>query len=314
MSHAPSTSAPRSDREARTLGLADCWNILRVHGKTFHMMAKLLGEERGDAIAAIYGFARVADDLVDERAPGADPAQIKQALHQMLVQLRSAVAGEPVEPRWLVLGDAVRKYDIPLTPFEDLILGLEMDLDRCRYRTFAELDLYCYRVAGTIGLLITPVAGYAKGTGALEYAKALGTAMQLTNILRDVGQDHARGMVYLPDEDLERFGLSREELPRHVDDLAFRELMEFEIRRARYLYAEGLELIPLMTSARGRAAFQFAADAYGGILDKIRANDYDVFTRRASLSLGEKLATIPSSLWHAWRAGTARPAAAARVG
>jgi phytoene synthase len=268
-------------------------------------MAKLLGSERGDAIAALYGFARVADDLVDERPADARPPQIRAELRRMLGELRRAVAGEPVEPRWLVLGEAVRRYGIPLEPFEDLVRGLEMDLDGTTYRTFSDLELYCYRVAGTIGLMITPVAGYREATRALEYAKTLGAAMQLTNILRDVGEDHARGIVYLPDEDLARFGFSREDLPRHVGEDGFHALIEFEIARARRLYAEGLGLIPLMTTARGRAAFQFAADAYGAILDKIRANHHDVITRRASLSLREKLAVIPASAWRAWRAGYA---------
>ncbi len=308
------TVATSTNGRARAEGLAQCWEVLRVHGKTFHVMAKLLGPERGDAIAALYGFARVADDLVDERSPDARPQEIRDELHRMLALLRGAVAGEPVEPRWLVLGEAVRKYGIPLEPFDDLVRGLEMDLDGCRYRTFGDLALYCYRVAGTVGLMITPVAGYREGTRALEHAKTLGTAMQLTNILRDVGQDHARGMVYLPEEDLARFGLSREDLPRHAGEDAFHALIEFEITRARRLYTEGLELIPLMTTARGRAAFRFAADAYGAILDKIRANGHDVITRRASLSLPEKLAMIPASAWHAWRAGAARPDAPARAG
>lgn len=300
-----STIAAPGDGRSRALGYAECWDILREHGKTFHVMAKLLGPERGDAIAALYGFARIADDLVDERPPGASPEAIRAELHRMLAELRRAVAGEPVGPRWLVLGETVRRYAIPLQPFDDLVLGLEMDLEGRRYRTFDDLGLYCYRVAGTIGLMITPVAGYREGTPALEHAKTLGAAMQLTNILRDVGEDHARGIVYLPEEDLERFGLSAADLPAHVGELAFRDLVDLEIARARRLYEEGLALIPLMTSARGRAAFQFAADAYGGILDKIRANGRDVVTRRAALSLPEKLAMVPSSAWRAWRAGAA---------
>jgi phytoene synthase len=287
-------------------GYAECWAILREHGKTFHVMAKLLGPGRGDAIAALYAFARVADDLVDERPPDARPEAIRAELYRMLATLRAAVAGDAVEPRWMVLGEAVRRYGIPLEPFDDLVRGLEMDLDGVRYRTFSDLALYCYRVAGTIGLLITPVAGYRQGTRALEHAKTLGAAMQLTNILRDVGEDHARGIVYLPEEDLARFGLRAEDLPRRAGDAAFRDLLDFEIARAKTLYEEGLALIPLMTDARGRAAFQFAADAYGAILDKIRANGHDVFHRRASLSLGEKLAMIPTAAWRAWRAGAAR--------
>ncbi len=109
ISNAWSIAGP-ADGRARAQGLAECWDILRVHGKTFHVMAKLLGPERGDAIAALYGFARVADDLVDERPPGARPDDVRAKLHRMLAQLRCAVAGEPVEPRWLVLGETIRKY------------------------------------------------------------------------------------------------------------------------------------------------------------------------------------------------------------
>jgi 15-cis-phytoene synthase len=311
----PLTGARPDVASARAQGYAECWAILREHGKTFHVMAKLLGRERGDAIAAVYGFARVADDLVDERAPDQPAAAVRAELARMLVELRRAVAGETVEPRWLVLGETVRKYDIPLDPFDDLVKGLEMDLEGARYRTFAELDLYCYRVAGTIGLMITPIAGYREEARALQHAKALGTAMQLTNILRDVGEDHANGRVYLPEEDLARFGLAPADLPRRAKDAAFRALMEFEIARARSLYQEGLGLIPLLATARGRASFQFGADAYGAILEKIRTNGFDVFGRRAALSMSEKLSMIPACAWRAWRAGAAgRHAAAARPG
>ena len=298
---AAATRTMATNGSTRAQGLAECWEILRVNGKTFHVMAKVLGGDRGDAIAALYAFARVADDLVDERPPDARPEEIRAELHRMLAELRRAVAGEPVGPRWLVLGEAVRRYGIPLEPFDDLVLGLEMDLDLCRYRTFSDLELYCYRVAGTVGLMITPVAGFRAGTPALEHAKTLGTAMQLTNILRDVGEDLTIGRVYLPDEDLERFGLSRADLEaRRVDD-RFRALMEFEIRRARALYDDGMRLIPLLSDARGRIAFQFAVDAYSGILEKIRANGHDVFGTRASLSFAEKLAVVPAAAWRALR-------------
>ena len=295
----------RPDPELVQRGLEECWEILRVHGKTFHLMAKLLGPARGSDIAALYGFARVADDAVDVPGPADTPASIRDHLHAMLGELGRAVAGEPVTPRFAALGETVRRHDIPLEPFEHLVAGLLMDLDGARYRTFADLELYCYRVAGTVGLMITPVAGYRRGSDALEHAKTLGTAMQLTNILRDVGEDHTLGRVYLPEEDLERFDLSRADLDaRRVDD-RFRALMEFEIARAQRLYRDGLRLIPLLADGRGRTAFQFAADAYAGILGKIRAGGYDVFRSRAHLSFWGKLAVVPGSTWRAWRAGRA---------
>lgn len=282
-------------------GWAECWDILRFHGKTFHLMARLLGAERGDDIAALYAFARTADDAVDVPPPGETPERIRERLRGMLLELRRAVADDSTEPRWVALGIAIRRNAIPLQPFDDMIAGLLMDLERVRYRTFGDLELYCYRVAGTVGLMITPVAGYERGSAALEHAKTLGTAMQLTNILRDVGEDLALGRVYLPDEDLARFGLTHADLATQRVDARFRALMEFEIARARQLYDEGLALIPLLSTGRGRLAFQFAVDAYSAILGRIGDNGYDVFSRRASLSFGEKLGYVPVSTWRAFR-------------
>jgi len=299
----PSPPGGRLSQAALLQGWAECWQILRENGKTFHVMARVLGPERGNAIAALYGFARVADDLVDEPAPGETPERIRTSLSWMQEELRRAAAGESREPRFAVLGETIRRYGIPLEPFDDLVAGVAMDIEPTRFATFADLERYCYLVAGTVGLMITPVAGYRAGSRALEHAKTLGTAMQLTNILRDVGEDLRRGRVYLPEEDLRRFGVSEADLVARRVDARFRELMEFEIQRARRLYDEGLALIPLLTSARGRAAFEFAAEAYSGILGKIRASGYDVFGQRAHLSLAEKLALLPSSAWRAWTAG-----------
>src|SRR6266545_5560182 len=184
--------APGASQALLLRGWAECWDILRENGKTFHLMARVLGPERGNAIAALYGFARVADDAVDEPAPGDTPDLIRARLRGMQEELRRAVAGESRQPRFAVLGEAIRRYRIPLEPFDELVAGVSMDLEPMRFATFADLELYCYRVAGTVGLMITPVAGYRAGSRALEYAKTLGTAMQLTNILRDVGEDHAR--------------------------------------------------------------------------------------------------------------------------
>ncbi len=299
---APAEERPPLRQADLVRGWDECWQILRENGKTFHLMARLLGPERGNAIAALYGFARVADDTVDEPAPGDTPDVIRAKLRSMQEELRRAIAGESREPRFAVLGETIRRYAIPVEPFDDLVRGLVMDIEPMRYATFADLELYCSRVAGTVGLMITPVAGYRAGSRALEHAQTLGTAMQLTNILRDVGEDLRRGRVYLPHEDLERFGLSEADLRREQVDDRFRALMQFEIDRARRLYAEGSALIPLLTSARGRTAFEFAVEGYSGILGKIRACDYDVFHRRAHLSLAGKLALLPSSAWHAWTA------------
>ena len=297
----PGTSVPGTGLSQSDLlrGWAECWRILRENGKTFHVMARVLGPQRGNAIAALYGFARVADDAVDEPAPGDTPELIRARLRWMQEELRRAAAGESRNPRFAVLGETIQRYRIPLEPFDDLVAGVAMDIEPRRFVTFTDLELYCYRVAGTVGLMITPVAGYRAGSPALEHAKTLGTAMQLTNILRDVGEDLRRGRVYLPEEDQRRFGVSEADLSAGLVDARFRALMQFEIDRAQRLYDKGIALIPLLTSARGRAAFEFAVEAYSGILGKIRACGYDVFGQRAHLTLAEKLALLPSSAWHA---------------
>jgi phytoene synthase len=262
-------------------------------------MAKLLGPERGRGIAAIYGFARTSDDTVDVPDAGTRPDEIASQLDFMKSELRRAVAGQSERPQYAVLGETIRKYGIELYPFDDLIAGVAMDLTKARYASYDELALYCYRVAGTIGLMITPVAGFQSGTRALEHAKTLGTAFQLTNILRDVGEDLRRGRIYLPKEDLERFELTEQDLINGRNDASFRALMDYEIERAFRLYREGLALIPYVTSWGGRLAFQFAVDAYSAILTKIRENNYDVYSRRAHLTLWEKLRMIPVSWWRA---------------
>ena len=283
----------------RRRGFKECYAILREHGKTFYVMARLLGSARGRGIAAIYGFARTADDTVD--VPGAEtrPAQIQESLDLMKLELRRACDGTTREPQYAVLGETIHKFGIKVYPFDDLVAGVAMDLTKTRYASYEELELYCYRVAGTIGLMITPVAGFQEGSRALEYAKTLGTAFQLTNILRDVGEDLRRGRIYLPKDELDRFGITEADLSSGRNDEAFRRLMEFQIERAFGLYQQGLALIPYVTTWGGRLAFQFAVDAYSAILTKIRENHYDVYNTRAHLTLWEKIAMIPRSWWRA---------------
>jgi phytoene synthase len=281
-------------------GFGECYEILREHGKTFYVMARLLGPARGRGIAAIYGFARTADDTVDVAGAEERPEEIRGKLDAMLAELRLALAGQSRDPRYLVLADTIRRYGIQLFPFDDLVAGVAMDLTKSRYASYEELELYCYRVAGTIGLMITPVAGFQQDTRALEHAKTLGTAFQLTNILRDVGEDLRRGRIYLPREEMDRFGITDADLAAQRNDASFKALMDYQIDRAMRLYAEGQALIPLVTTWGGRLAFQFAIDAYSAILRKIRENGHDVYTKRAHLTLWEKLAMIPGSFKRAF--------------
>jgi phytoene synthase len=189
----------------------------------------------------------------------------------------------------LAWNDTVSRYDVPRSLPDELLAGIAMDLVVHRYATFDDLWLYCYRVASVVGLISMHIVGY--GEGAASYAIKLGVALQLTNILRDVGEDARRGRVYLPQEDLDRFGLSADDILNGRRDQAFRSLMRFEIGRASALYDSAWPGIALL-SPDGRLAIAAAAEIYRGILGRIIASDFDVFRRRAYVPLAHKLLLV----------------------
>jgi 15-cis-phytoene synthase len=191
--------------------------------------------------------------------------------------------------------DARRQYSIPNGYVEQLIDGLSFDLNRVRYTSFNELVHYCYGVACTVGLMSMKIVGYASGA-AIPFAIRLGVALQLTNILRDVGEDWRAGRLYLPLEELDAFGLSEADVAAGKVDDRWRAFMRFQIQRTRRLYAEALPGISLLHSD-GRFAIAAAGELYRAILDQIEANDYNVFQRRASLSSSGKLSRLPGIWW-----------------
>jgi phytoene synthase len=199
-------------------------------------------------------------------------------------------ARHPTLPAW---NDTCRRHALPSALTNELLAGVAMDLTIHRYETFADLWLYCYRVASVVGLLSMRIVGFAPG--AEPYAIKLGVALQLTNILRDIGEDARRGRVYLPQEDLARFDLTDDDIFAGRIDARFRALMRFEIARARQLYAESWPGVALLSSD-SRLAIGAASHVYARILDKIAANNYDVFRLRANLSTAEKLALLPD-IW-----------------
>jgi phytoene synthase len=268
---------------------------MREHGKTFAFMTRFMTRPQADGVAAVYGFARTVDDAVDE-ADGLTAFEVQASLDSLRNGLEDAVKGRFANERFAALADTIHRFRVPLQPFFDLVDGCAMDLTITRYPDWALLDRYCYGVAGTIGLILTPIVGYRGGSATLEYAKMLGTAMQLTNILRDVGEDLGRDRVYLPGEDLERFGVTEDTLWQREVTPEFRRMMRFQVERARTLYREGSRLLPRVESAAGRLAFAVGIEGYGAILDKIEENGHDVLTRRAYTTTLEKLATIPPYL------------------
>ena len=194
-------------------------------------------------------------------------------------------------PGLLAFRRTVRERSIPRNLFEDLLDGMAMDLDIARYPDFASLDLYCYRVAGVVGLMMTHVFGH-RHDRCLPRALALGTAMQLTNILRDVAEDYSLGRVYLPRDELERFGVEESQIAEGRMDDRFRDLIRFQIGRARGYYEESEAGIPDLIGDSARLTVRVMGRVYGGILGAIERQGLDVFRRRARVSTPRKLATL----------------------
>ncbi|NTW01091.1 MAG: phytoene/squalene synthase family protein [Oscillochloris sp.] len=264
-----------------------CEQIIRQHSKSFFLSTQFLPADKRRAVRAFYAFCRVTDDTVDQAHGDAT-----RALAEWVQQAR-AIHPHTDNPVLLAWHDTRTTYNLSAHLVDELLAGVAMDLSIHRYATFADLWLYCYRVASVVGLLSMGVIGAAPG--ATPYAIKLGVALQMTNILRDVGEDVKRGRVYLPEEDLERFGLTTDDILNSVYDERFRRMMRFQVERAYRLYDESWDGIGLLPSD-SRFAVAAAARVYRGILDNLVANNYDSYTRRAYLTFREKIARLPR-LW-----------------
>lgn len=286
-------------RPAPPLRLADAYSlardITRDASKSFYLATLLLPRRKRRAIQALYGFLRTTDNIVDDGGPGATMA----ALERWRVRSRRPAA-EQDHPVLLAWADTRNRHHIPQALAEELIDGVAMDLTIRRYATFAAIERYCYRVASTVGLMCLHIVGTAEDSPdalatATPYAIQLGVAMQLTNILRDVGEDASTGRIYLPLDEMREAGYSEAELLAGAITPAFRRLMEDQIARAASLYDASRAGIALL-HPDSRFAIAAAAAIYRGILAKVVANGYDVFTRRAHLTLREKLLLLPRAL------------------
>jgi phytoene synthase len=262
---------------------ARCADITRRASSNFYYAFMLLPLERRRALYAVYAFCRFVDDIADDESI-ANPAEL---LVRWREELRNVYAGQPTRTVSRALADNVSRFNIPQRYFEEVIDGVEMDLSRRRYDTFDELALYCRRVASAVGLICIEIFGYFNPATRV-YAEKLGLAFQLTNILRDVCEDAQRGRIYLPLEDLHRFGVTEADLLNGVYDERFRALMAFEAHRARDLYNEAEAALP----PEDRAAM-LSAEAmrliYSALLEQIVRSNFKVFDRRHRLSTPRKL-------------------------
>ena len=279
-----------------------CRQITAKYSKTFYLATLLMPEEKRRAIWAIYVWCRRTDELVDGPQ---SRLTTPETLDQWEQQLESVFAGHPIDDLDVALVDTLQHFPMDIQPFRDMIAGQRMDLYRSRYKTFEELKLYCYRVAGTVGLMTSPVLGFDNSynqapwnrqQGAdnppVEEAIALGIANQLANILRDVGEDARRGRIYLPLEELALFDYTEEDLLNGVVDDRWHELMRFQIQRARKFYDQAESGIRAL-SPDSRWPIWSALMLYQGILDVIERNQYDVFSKRAYVPKPQKLLMLP---------------------
>jgi len=281
--------------------VAHCRDVTRQHSQTFYLGSQFFPLPQRQAVWAVYAACREGDDCVDERS-GADA---EAALERWWGRVQAAFVGQPgPDPVDTALAWAVQTWPVPLAAFEELHEGLRMDLGGHVYRDMDDLTLYCRRVAGVVGFMIAPICGYSGGDRTLEAALRLGQAMQLTNILRDVGEDLERGRVYLPDTLLREYGVTRADLERGHVTPGYRELMRSLSALARTWYAEGRAGIPCLHGS-ARLAVQTAARSYEGILDDLARADFDNFRRRAYVSGTRKLLMLPQAWWELRLAGGA---------
>jgi phytoene synthase len=269
--------------DALTRAYAYCHGVLRRSGSSFTHAFRLLGPDRRAALDAVYAFCRFVDDVADD-AGRADPAGV---LVRWRDELDRVYAGRPSHPIGVALADAVRRFGLPRRHFADLIRGVEMDLSRRRYRTFDELEEYCQLVASTVGLLCIEVFGRTSAT-ADDYARDLGVAFQLTNILRDVREDAARNRLYLPLDDLARFGCDEDELLAGRYSPRVGALMAFECGRARAYYLRARGSLAA-ADRRALAPAEAMRLIYERLLARIEARGFDVFHERIALPRYERV-------------------------
>jgi phytoene synthase len=283
------SAAPIAEDHLLKEAYTECKTITAEHSRSFYIASSLLPEEKRHAVRALYAFCRITDDIVDN-----PEGNVQVNLTQWH---RHAFSNTPPQDDLVAVAwaDARQRYQIPVRYAEQLVEGVSRDLNQERYETFADLATYSYGVASTVGLMSMHIIGFAN-PDAIPYAIKLGLALQMTNILRDVGEDWQRGRLYLPQEELAAFGLTEEDIAGGVVTEKWREFMRFQIDRTRQLYEESWHGI-IMLHKDGRFAIAAAAGLYRGILNSIEANDYDVFNSRAHVSTWGKLRLLPNLWW-----------------
>ncbi len=267
-----------------------CRDVTRGSASSFYYALRLLPRARRKALYAVYAFCRAVDDAADET----DAADAPHLIAEWRAELERCYRGAPLHPITVALAASLERFPVPRSALVAVIDGVEMDLVKRRYATFDELELYCRRVASAVGLAAIEIFGYTNPR-TREYAVDVGLALQLTNILRDLSEDAERDRVYLPEEDLARFGVPAEDVLRGVYNRRFVALMEFESGRVRRYYRSAERLLPPEDAASLRPA-EIMRRTYEQVLDRIVEERYFVFGRRLGLSRSRK-AALAASMW-----------------
>jgi phytoene synthase len=262
-----------------------CAGKVKESGSSFAASFRFLDASRRQAINALYAFCREVDDVVDECH---EPAIARAKLDWWRSELAQLDGGQPSHPVMQALSITRQSLTLPTEQLGEIIDGMQMDLDQSRYADFKQLQLYCHRAAGVVGLLAAEIFGY-QDRQTLKYAHALGLAFQLTNIIRDVGEDARRGRIYLPQDELARFGVSERDILQSRHTPAFVDLMRFQTARAQEHYERAFAALPAIDRKAQRPGLVMAA-IYRRLLVEIEKDDFLVLDRRTSL-------TPPLKLW-----------------
>jgi len=276
-------------------GYEQCRRLNAAHGRTYYLATLLLPPHKRTAVHALYGFARHADDIVDDGAP-------RDVARRRLQQLeREFHAPSARSPLLLAVHDTIARWQIPLSLFDEFFTSMRMDLEVTEYATWRELCTYMHGSAAVIGLQMLPILEPLPGLAevAAPYAEDLGRTFQLTNFIRDVGEDLRRGRLYLPLEDLAEFGVTRAQLEAGVVDGAVRRLLAFEVDRARELFAVAEAGVRLLHPS-SRDCIHTALRLYRGILDAVERHDYGVLDRRARVGAATRARVAAPALARAW--------------
>lgn len=268
-----------------------CERVARERAKNFYYSFLLLDRERRNAMCAVYAFMRLCDDLSDE--PGAGSAEhFRDWRKQTESALQGATGNHPL---WAAFHDAAVRYKIPHEYFHHMIDGVESDLDFQPVESYEQLYRYCYRVASVVGMTVVHILGF-QDAAALPLAERCGVAFQLTNILRDVKEDFDNGRIYLPAEDRRRFDVADFDLGAERVSPPLRELLAFEAERAEQLYRESAPLVA-MVNEEGRPMLRAIIEIYHGLLERIRASNYEVLEQRIAVPTARKLWILAREKW-----------------